>query len=180
MYLSNKGTVKPLDTPVTFNVKPLYKNTLEGASPEVSSAFWRSYESASRKASKMDKSIQKAEKKTKAYYRALMNSTANTTTGLQQLNTINNQINALKTAYYGNQAKLEIGEKNPPSVSDKLFTIYLSLERSTYGPTATNTTQMELINRMLNSAENDLNIINSSMEQFETLLSASGAPYIDD
>lgn len=180
MYLSNNGTIKQLDSPVNFNVKPLYKNTLEGSSLEIAAAFWRSFEEASRTSFKIDKSIIKAEKKSIALHKALMNSTANTEDGLKQLKAIRDQINTLKSDYYGNQAKLEIGEKNPPSVSDKMFTIYLSLERSTYGPTETNKTQMEIIKRMLTKAENELKSIENSMDKLETMLKASGAPYIDD
>ncbi|WP_411895115.1 WD40/YVTN/BNR-like repeat-containing protein [Winogradskyella sp. A2] len=180
MYLSHNGDLKQLDAPMEFNLKPLYKNTLEGSSPEVASAFWRSYENASRLASTIDKSISKVEKKTKALHKALMNSTANTESGIKQLNEIRAKINTLKSYYYGNQAKLEIGEKNPPSVSDKMFTIYLSLERSTYGPTETNKIQMQIINTMLNKAENELKAIKISMDKLEALLKNAGAPYIDD
>ncbi|MDT0607610.1 WD40/YVTN/BNR-like repeat-containing protein [Croceitalea rosinachiae] len=180
MYLSHKGSVEQLDSPVDFEVKPLYKNTLEGSSMELASAFWRSFERASRTSYKIDKAIAKAEKKTKALQKALMASTANTANGLKQIKAIRDQINTLKSDYYGNQAKSEIGEKNPRSVSDRLFTIYLSLERSTYGPTETNKTQMQIITNMLTKAENDLNAIVSAMDKFEALLKASGAPYIDD
>ncbi|WP_353779986.1 glycosyl hydrolase [Winogradskyella sp. 3972H.M.0a.05] len=180
MYLSNNGSIKQLDAPVEFKVKPLYESTLKGPSLEIASDFWRSYEEASRTSSKIDKSIVKADKKVVALHKALMNSTANSESGLRQLKAIKDQINTLKSDYYGNQARSEIGEKNPPSVSDKLFTIYLSLERSTYGPTETNKTQMQVINNMLNKAENKLKAIESAMNQFEALLKASGAPYIDD
>jgi len=180
MYLSNNGSVEQLGSPVDFEVKPLYKNSLEGSSMEVASAFWRNFENALRSSFKIDKAIVKAEKKTKALHRALMGSTANTATGLKQLKGIQDQINTLRSSYYGNQAKLEIGEKNPRSVSDRLFTIYLSLERSTYGPTETNKTQMQIVTGMLSKAENDLNAIMGSIDKFEALLKASGAPYIDD
>jgi len=180
MYLSNNGAVEQLDSPVDFKVKPLYKNTLEASSMEIASAFWRSFENASRTSFKMDKAIVKAEKKTMALNKALMGSTANITDGLKQLKAIRDQINTLKSGYYGNQAKTEIGEKNPRSVSDRLFSIYLSLERSTYGPTETNKTQMQIVTTMLTKAENDLNAIMGTMDKFEALLKASGAPYIDE
>ncbi len=180
MYLSHNGSIKQLDAPVKFKVKPLYKNTLQGTTPEVASAFWRSYEAASRTASAIDKSIVKAEKKTKALHKALIHSRINPETGLKQLELIRDQINTLKSDYYGNQAKAEIGEKNPPSVNDKMFTIYLSLERSTYGPTETNKAQMKIINDMLNKAENKLKAIQNAMDRLEVMLKASGAPYIDD
>lgn len=180
MYLSHNGAFELLDAAVEFNVKPLYKNTLEGSTMEVTSSFWRSYEAASRTASEFDKTMVKVEKKTKAFHKALMNSTVAAEMGLKQLRTITEGINTLKSDYYGNQAKLEIGEKNPPTVNDKMFTIYLSLQRSTYGPTVTNKKQMNIINAMLSNAQNELEGIQNLMHQLEKLLKVSGAPYIDD
>jgi photosystem II stability/assembly factor-like uncharacterized protein len=180
MYLSHNGTVKNLDEPVEFQVKPLYKNTLEGASPEIASAFWRDYEATSRTASQIDKTIQKYDKKAKAFYKALKNSTIAPDKGLNQLDAIRDQINSLKSDYYGNQAKLEIGEKNLPSVNERMFRIYLSLERSTYGPTETNKKQMQIIKSMLLKADNELKSIQDSINKLEQALRASGAPIILD
>jgi hypothetical protein len=80
----------------------------------------------------------------------------------------------------GNQAKLEIGEKNPPTINDKMFTIYLSLQRSTYGPTETNKKQMQIVKSMLTEAQKEWQVIKTSLDSLEQLLKASGAPYIDD
>ena len=180
MYLSHNGNVEQLDTPVTFEVKPLYKNTLEGSTLDEASDFWRSYESVSRTASAVDMSIAKVEKQTKALHKALVNSSLAPDVGLKQLEAIRKQIHRLKSDYYGNQAKLEIGEKNPPTVSDKLFTIYLSISRSTYGPTKTNQRQMQVITAMINNAASEVTSIENAIRQLEELLKASGAPYIDD
>ncbi|WP_282042616.1 WD40/YVTN/BNR-like repeat-containing protein [Winogradskyella flava] len=180
MYLANNAVVKQIDDPVTFKVKSLYESTLKGATPEVASAFWRSFEEASRKASAIDKSMTKIEKQSKALNKAVMHSTMNPEVGLKRLEAIRNQINSLKSDYYGNQARMEIGEKNPPSVNDKLFTIYLSLSRSTYGPTATNKTQMQVIDTMLNKANSELKAIQNAIDNLKTELRAAGAPYIDD
>jgi photosystem II stability/assembly factor-like uncharacterized protein len=180
MYLSHNGTVSQLDQPVEFNVKPLYNGTLEGASPETASAFWRSYEATARSASEIDKSILKADKKITAIYKALMSSTVDPEIGLKKLQTVREQLNSLKSDYYGNAAKLEIGEKNLPTVKDKIFAVYLSLERSTYGPTETNKKQIEIIKAMLSKAETELSVIQKSLDSLKQLLKASGSPHIDD
>lgn len=180
MYLSHHGSVSQLDQAVEFNVKPLYNGTLEGSSPETASAFWRSYEATARSASELDKSILKAEKKITALYKALMHSTVDPEIGLKKLDAVREQFNILKSDYYGNQAKPEIGEKNLPTVNDKIFAIYLSLERSTYGPTETNKTQIEIINTLLSKADNELRDIEKSLDSLKRLLKTSGGPYIED
>lgn len=180
MYLSHNGTVSQLDQPVEFNVKPLYNGTLEGSSPETASAFWRSYEATARSASEIDKSILKADKKITAIAKGLMSSTVDPEIGLKKLQTVREQLNSLKSDYYGNPAKLEIGEKNLPTVTDKIFAVYLSVERSTYGPTETNKKQIEIIKTMLSEAVSDLSVIQKSIDSLEQLLKASGSPYLDD
>lgn len=180
MYLSHNGNVKQLDKAVEFDVKPLYKGTLEGASPQIASAFWRTYEASARSASEIDLSLNKTEKKMTALYKALEQSTVNPEMGLNRLETVRKQFNSLKSDYYGNQAKLEIGEKNPPTVAEKLFGIYLSLERSTYGPTETNKKQIEIVQTMLSKVESELRAIKNSLDGLEQLLKNSGSPSIDD
>ncbi|NNK82989.1 MAG: hypothetical protein HKO92_07685, partial [Flavobacteriaceae bacterium] len=49
-----------------------------------------------------------------------------------------------------------------------------------YGPTETNKKQMQIIKSMLTDAENEWQAIRKSLDSFEQLLKASGAPYIDD
>lgn len=180
MYLSHNGIVKQLDQSVEFNVKPLYTNSLEGSSVEVASAFWRDYEATAKTVSEIDKSLIKVEKKIGAMHKAVINSNLNPEEGIKKLETIRGQINTLKSNFYGNQAKLEIGEKNPPTINDKMFTIYLSLQRSTYGPTETNKKQMQIVKSMLTEAQKEWHVIKTSLDSLEQLLKASGAPYIDD
>ncbi|WP_282124114.1 WD40/YVTN/BNR-like repeat-containing protein [Algibacter mikhailovii] len=180
MYLAHNGSVKQLDQPVEFNVKPLYKGSLEGSSPEEASDFWRTYEATAKRASAIDKALTKTEQKIKAISKALMQSTVHPEQGLVKLEAVKNQYNTLKTAFYGNQAKLEIGEKNPPTVMEKIFTIYLSLGRSTYGPTETNKKQIQIIDQMISKAEDELSGIQKSLDSLEDVLNASHGPYIDD
>ncbi|MEM1001818.1 MAG: glycosyl hydrolase, partial [Bacteroidota bacterium] len=179
MYLSNNGSVKQLGEAVSFNVKPLYEGSLEGSTIEVASAFWRDYEATSRRASAVDGAMAKAEKTIMAMHKALANSSIAPQSGVSRLEGIRKSFQGLKSEYYGNQARMEIGEKNLATVNDKMFAVYRGISNSTYGPTASHVEQMQLIKGMLSSAETKLKSIEASITQMEQALKAAGAPYID-
>ncbi|MDO1500573.1 glycosyl hydrolase [Winogradskyella maritima] len=180
LYLSANNTVTQIDEPRTFTVKPLHKNTLEGSNIEEASAFWRSYESTARATNEIDLSIAKFDKKLMALQKAVMNSQMSPEEGLKAINAIKTKLNTLKSTYYGNQAKLEVGEKNPKTVNDMLFTLYLSLGRSTYGPTETNKAQLDMIEGKLMSAKQSVNAINAAIQDLASTIKANGGPYIED
>ncbi|NRA93042.1 MAG: glycosyl hydrolase, partial [Psychroserpens sp.] len=180
LHLAHNGNITQLDEPVSFNVKPLYEGSLPGSSIEDAEAFWRSYEIASKASSAVDRTFKKLEKKAKVLQTAITASRVNPQVAITRLDDITKRLNTFKSSYYGNQARAEVGEKNQSTVADKLFTLYLSLDRSTYGPTETNKRQIQIINTMLDKHMQELNGISNEVDQLENELNRSGAPYIDD
>ncbi|MEL6846248.1 MAG: hypothetical protein AAFP02_23830, partial [Bacteroidota bacterium] len=79
----------------------------------------------------------------------------------------------------GNEARSEIGERNPPTVRSRMFVGYRGLS-TTYGPT-------EMHRQSLDLAEKELQGIMKSVEDLgkskipnvEKTLQEAGAPYIE-
>ena len=180
MYLSENDKITKLSDPISFVVKPLYKGALESASPEIAAQFWRSYEDAMRSASQFDLEMDKAKKQAKALKTALLKSNLSPELMHGQLSAVTQRLNDLQSSYYGNQAKQEVGQKDPPTVGDRMFVIYRALERSTYGPTSTHKAQLKIISEALTMAHSKLNGIQGELERIKTKLSQAGAPYIED
>jgi hypothetical protein len=180
MYLVEEGNVAALAPPVSFNVKPLHKGTLQGSSPEVTSEFWRSYEHVIRTTSTFDLRMEKATKRTKAMHLALVNSFTKPGSIDTDLAQINTDIESLRSSYYGNQAKSEVGEKGPHTVAFRMFSIYIGIERSTYGPTTTHKQQLSLIKKQVSAALSRLEGIQMRLDDVYNQLKTSGAPYIED
>jgi photosystem II stability/assembly factor-like uncharacterized protein len=180
MYLQENGTVKKLSEPVSFSVKSLYKGALQGATPEITADFWRSYEQTNREVSEFNFEIKKTIHRVKAMEKATNASNLAPGSSVTQLSDIRNDLNKLNAEVYGNPAKLSIGEKTAPLLGDRLFAVYRGIERSTYGPTTTHKNQLQLVKTQLEGAKNRLDAIQQNLETVYTQLKAAGAPYVEE
>lgn len=180
MYLFEDGNTTKLSDPVPFTVKPLYEGALKGVGPDIASGFWRSFESASRSASKFNIEMEKAIKRGKALQVALKRSAVAPGTTATDLAQVTKSLQELQSSYYGNQAKQEVGEKGPPTVGDRMFAIYRGIERSTYGPTTAHKEQLRIITTQLSNAHAKLKGIQQRLEEVDKKLQNAGAPYVED
>ncbi|NNJ81821.1 MAG: glycosyl hydrolase, partial [Flavobacteriaceae bacterium] len=180
MYLSEKGQTRKLDGPVSFSVKQLYKNSLPGSSMDDVSAFWRSYEATSKSVSRFNMDMNKAMKRAKAMKIALARSAAKPGTTDNELKSVIKSLQDLSGDFYGNPAKGEIGEKDRPTVGERMFAIYRGVERATYGPTSLNKSQMQIVEKELNTAVSKLNAAKQKLDGIYTKLKAAGAPYVEE
>ena len=180
MYLEDNGTVRLLSGPISFNVKPLYEGSLEGATPKITSDFWRSFERTYREFSVFNFDLKKTTQRLNAMEKA--SRVANLTPGsvAKELSDIRTDMNALNMEINGNPAKRSIGEKTAPLLGDRLFAIFRGIERSTYGPTSSHKKQMQIITTQLTTANNKLNTIQQNLTSVYAKLKAAGSPYVEE
>jgi hypothetical protein len=173
------GEITKLSKPVKFVVEQLRKGALPGSSPQEAEAFWKSYENASQSFSAIQITTSNAMNKVTAMQKALRMSNSVPGTLDQQVFQVKQELLELNRKLSGNGAKAQIGEKNNPTIGDRLFKVQLSITTSTYGPTATNQRSLEIINQDLaiihSSLESELSKINTLSKE---LLNA-GAPWIE-
>lgn len=180
MYLTEDGNTRQLAGPVSFTVKPLYKNSLPGAPMNEVASFWRTYEKLSGTASKFNMDLSKSMKRAKAMQIAGARSTAKPGDLDNNIQEVIDNLNKLSADYYGNPAKGEIGEKGKPTVGERMFAIYRGIERSTYGPTETHRKQLEIVEKDLNGALSRLRAEERKLNKIYDFLQAKGAPYIEN
>ncbi len=173
------GEITQLSKPVTFVVEQLRKGALSGSSPQETAAFWKSYEDASQSFSVIQIATTNAMNKVAAMQKALRMSNSIPGTLDQQVFQVKQELLDINRKLSGNGAKAQIGEKNSPTIGERLFKVLLSITTSTYGPTATNLRSLEIINQEIaaihNSLEGEIIKINSLSKE---LLNA-GAPWIE-
>ena len=175
-----KGEVTQLSEAISFEIKPLRSGALKGASlPEVSS-FYRSYESVMNKVSEVELELKKSIKRAKAMEIALKRSETKPGQFDKRLHDISQELVKLNSELYGNQAKLEIGEKTKPTIGERMFAVYRGIERSTYGPTDTHKRSMQLIENQLNTINSKLTALQSDLSSLYKDLRAAGAPYVEN
>lgn len=180
LYQTLKGKTQKLSGPVSFSVKPLYQNSLPGASLDAVSGFWRSYESTSRTASQFRSTLNKTMNRAKAMKIALKRSSITPGTMDNDLAVIIKDLNTISNAYSGNPAKQEIGVKGKPTIGDRMFDVYRGIERATYGPTTSHTNQMQIINNQLYALKGKLEVVGQQLDAMYDRMLAAGAPYIEE
>ena len=179
LYKSEDGVTTALDDPITFEVERLYKGALEGAPEKEVAAFWRSYEAAARDASALDINIDRSIKTVDAMRKALLQSTAEPGTIDAKLHDMRNELYHLHMEVYGNPAKLQVGEKTPPTIGERLFAVNRGISTSLYGPTETSKQTLQIANNQIQKATELLKKLNQSLQSIASEMENAGAPYIE-
>jgi hypothetical protein len=129
------GVTTQLSEPVTFNVVPLRKGTLQGPTYEEAGKFWQETGKASKEAMVLSMKVKKSLSKTKALQKALNASVSEPGTLDARLEQVRNELLDIQTKLYGEKAKNEVGEKTAPTVFQRLSVLMMGTRSSTYGPT---------------------------------------------
>jgi photosystem II stability/assembly factor-like uncharacterized protein len=173
------GKIMDLSAPQTFEVVPLRKGALEGASIDEVAGFWRKYETAVREASALQSVLSATMKKTKAMQTALLNSTAKTGDLDQRLHQLQQDLINLDIAMNGMRTKQEPGEKTNPAIGDRLFAVSRGIDYSTYGPTETTKNTMAIVEKQLKSSRTTLEAIVARAKTLGKDLVKAGAPWVE-
>ena len=178
LMLLQDGQVQWTQGPVSFELKPLRKGTLEGSSMEEVDAFWRSLEAASGRSDLITMAVTDLAKRVEAQQVASERSQSAPGSTDSLLFVLRKEIQALKTSWSGEPLKLQMGEKTPPLISERLFALVRSVGRSSYGPTQTNLETMALIQKELEAYEGQIEELRSGLDKVDTALERAGAPPI--
>ncbi|WOJ92220.1 glycosyl hydrolase [Congregibacter variabilis] len=179
LYKRVDGQVSQLDEPIGFEVERLYQGTLPGASDADVATFWRAWENSIREASQLALQLKRAVASSDAMDKALTRSRADTGQLDAKLHELRETLHALNAELNGNPAKVEVGEKTKPTVSQRLSAVERTIYRSLYGPTQTSREGLALANKAMESIGGRLDRAESSMRDLAKALVAAGAPYVE-
>ncbi len=163
----------------SFDVVPLKKGALAGAEPDVVAQFWREYENSVRAHSAIQVSVAAGVAKLERMEEVLLHSQAQPGEMDIRLEALRKQFLKMDGALNGNRSKLEVGEKNNPTIQDRLFAVSLGVDRSTYGPTPTHHRTLEIANSQINEIQANLASANRELAKLVSDLVASGSPWLE-
>lgn len=173
------GEITELSSPLSFNVVPLQKGTLDGAEPAEVVAFWKQLQNLWAKVSAANIDLSNSMKTVKAMELALSRTTFSNDSLASQLNQIRQELLAIEAQFSGNQSKEEIGEKNNPTIYSRLQFAQMAVSNSTYGPTETARQDLEIANKQFVRAQGELNsITEQKIPELEKKLTEAGAPVV--
>jgi photosystem II stability/assembly factor-like uncharacterized protein len=174
------GEVTELAAPMSFEVVPLHsKGAIEGAEPAAVAAFWREYESSVRVHTAMQLSLNKLLARVDRMQVVLGLSRAGA--ALEgRIYDARAEILAIDEALNGNRSRGEVGEKNPPTVRDRLFAVSLGVGHSTYGPTPMHRESLDIAQGQIRAVHTRIASTQEEVTDLGRALTDAGAPWLED
>ena len=180
LYLHHNGTIKPLDGPVIFEVKPIRKGVLKGVSYADYNAFRSELTTFLGQLSEFQDALSISKKKSTAFQTAADRSKATPGTLEPKLKALKAALAELDFILEGSTSKEEIGERNPASIRTYLYAASDGLD-STYGPTGLHKQSLATAQSMLQDVKGLLaKITDELVPEIEAALQAAKAPYISN
>ena len=178
LYKVVKGEVSAISEAVPVEVVPLRDGALKGAGPEAVAAFWRSYEAIGAEANEFDLQFSNAKKTADKLWLAAQRSSGSAGL-LQEVTAIKTKLDEIDKTWNGYASKNQIGEKNLPTVGERLFSIERGVGSSTYGPTDTHKKTMEIVRKELTTLQTQLEGVNGEISALAAKIVAAGGPKIE-
>ena len=179
MYAQADGKTTQLSETQQFDVVPLRTGALPTKGYSQIADFWRQYEQTVKRASAVQVTVGNTLKKIARMQTALEQSNADVGNLDSRLHDIRSSILEMDEALSGNRSKMEPGEKNNPTVGNRLFVVQRVIEYSTYGPTATAVENLALAQEALDNIYSQLNQNKMDLDALSRRLTKAGAPWVE-
>jgi len=182
VFLSKKvdGKVTILTDTVDFEVKKLRERALEGASPQEVAAFWKKVADFRADVSALTMNLKNAAEKANAMKKAYSRAHTVDKDLSPQINELIINLKKLRKRIYGSPAKGEIGEKQTPTIMNRMGVVINGVSNSTYGPTPTHKKTLAIAEKEYERLVESLKgMTEVSIPQIEKALKTLGAPYIE-
>ncbi len=173
------GKMMDLAGPVSFNVVPLRKGALPGASSDEIIAFREELEAFQQDITATSTVLSNSQDKLEAMRTALGRIEKNPSSLIPKLYAIDQQLTAIERKMNGDPVKGEIGERSDPTPRSRMFVGFRALN-STYGPTPMQKESVEIGKRQLIGLKAELaTIAEELIPQLEKELMDAGAPWME-
>ncbi len=173
------GSVTELSEAVPFNVVPLQKGTLKGAEPDEVASFWKEIHDFYAELSDTKLVLKNSMKKVKAMELALSSAVGTTSELEEELYQIQQELYTIEEQINGKKTKNEIGEKNTPTLNNRISAASRVVSNSTYGPTETAIRSFEIAKEEHAKIQESLrNISEEQLPVIEKKMLSVGAPEV--
>ena len=174
------GKITRLSEPKPFEVIPLRKGTLEGASYEEINIFRDRFYEYQQELNATNTILNKTILRVEAMQRALLKAKVSSAALSEALYVQRSALLNLDEHLNGNKAKIQIGEKNASTPNEIAFLAKVALSFSTYGPTELHKTVLETSAIKLANIKSDLElIVKTKIPELERQLKAIGIPWVE-
>ena len=181
LYKDVDGQITQLGIPQEFRVERIRKNVLDNPMQDNIAAFKNKVMEFSIKLDVAEHDFMKAEKKVKAFEKALQYAKATPGTLENEVMSLRNTMLSLKQQLFGNSSKKEVGEKDDSTVSSRLGVAKRGFFGNTYGPTKMQMASFEMAKQQYSGLQSQLQkFLETDVPRLEKMLIDAGAPPIVD
>ncbi|NNJ55262.1 MAG: hypothetical protein HKP14_03995 [Bacteroidia bacterium] len=172
------GKLTNLSEKVTFNVNTLYQPTIPAVANEEKEAFYDDYLSVVGDRNELQFKFNQAKKIASALEVSLTNATQSNDTYLVLMDSINKSLVKFEQEIVGFKTKNQVGEKNAPTLNDRIWGAGAPTFGSMHGPTETARQSLALAKKIILELDTELNTIDSLINTVVKDLEKLGAPAI--
>ena len=177
LYLENNGSVEKLDGPVSFNVKPLRKGTLEGSSYDDYNNFRNMVSSLYIEISKYEDEFNLMKAKVQLLEKASMELEDFSPEMIKKIADFKSKYNNVEYELDGNPARAEIGEWDKVTLATRIRIAMQGLSTS-YGPTELNSSNLEIARKMFNESKGVIESLKTELESLENQIKELNPPHL--
>tara|TARA_B100001287_G_C22583432_1_gene482079 strand:- start:172 stop:1044 length:873 start_codon:yes stop_codon:yes gene_type:complete len=180
LYLVESGLTKKLSEKKSFELKSIYESTLKGTSFADYNKYVDDYFKTYNEVESIEHNLKAIDKKVNSLKTAIENTPIKTKELVSDFHNLKNSLLLIKRRVFGNESKTEIGEKNLPSLFNRIRVASQGLS-SSYGPTKLHLESLniaKLMNQDIKPLINDL--LNKKINLLENKIKAVGGPIILD
>ena len=173
------GEITELSGPLSFQVKPMRKGALEGASPEEVDQFRISFVAFHQDLTATSLELGKSQKQVKAMQAAVLRTDRESTALETRIYQAERKLQDINIRLNGSPSFAEVIDKGDPTPGNRLYFAINGLT-TTYGPTEQHMQSLEAGKSELAKIKKDLaDVIHNVLPQLEKDLKDAGAPWIE-
>ena len=173
------GQTTDLSEPNSFTVERMYKGALDGADPEQVVAFWKDLADLQGRIGAASRTLRIALDRMDLLQTALARTTDAPGALDTEFHELKQVLHTLDVKLNGNRSKSQVGEKNDPTINQRLYTAISGTMSSTYGPTPLHKRSMEIaVDEFADFRSALEEILEKRLPAFEKALQDAGAPWV--
>jgi hypothetical protein len=177
LYIQKDGALEKIDGPIEFGVNLLREGVLKGASFEEYNSHAADLAIIYKEYLKYYDTFSRFQSKLNLLEKALMLTESLSEEMFIELENVKNQYLSIRDKYGTDPAKNEIGEWDKPTISSRLSIASQGLS-TFYGPTGMNKYNLEIARELVDEYKNDIESINTIIEDIEEKIKALNHPHI--
>lgn len=178
MFVLKAGDFSAIGEAQEVTLKPLSKSTIAPKPAAEKEAFLASYMSAQLRRSKLNLRFSKVQNNAKALLVAEQRVEAEKSGEYNELLALSKAIDSLLSELNGIPAKNAIGEKNKPTLGERLSAAGAPIWGSSYGPTATAKQGLAIATELMNDYESRIFKMEAKIKLIYAALRLKGAPVV--